>query len=208
MNSIAYNTNHPSGDASSCIPCLLSVWLGVQLAALGLGAAGVELSARWPRPAQQLSLHEMLAVQVIASSLLFPWLMRSGRASIMVIATSLPMSILAAALAESSNLSLLAGSAHVTLWLATLAVWSRLLRTNYLQLIGVLIASCISLGGAVLWYLAREFANEISLMASGTLVGAMHQIDFPFSAPSSWALVIGPLIIGAIALRIAKPRAA
>jgi len=184
------------------------VWLAIQLAALGLAAAGVEFSVRWPRPAQQLALHQMLAVQIVASSLLFPWLMPSWRLSLVVIATSWPMAILAAALSEHSNGGLLAGTVFTTCWLATLAIASQLLRSHYLQCISVLVAALATLGGVGLWYVAREFGSGIALNASGPLAGALLQIDHPFSSPVSWAMVIGPLTAAVSAQIISRRRTA
>src|SRR5687768_1538465 len=115
--------NHQSSPTRSretselCLPCALSVWLAAQVAALVLGATGVELSARWPRPAHALALHEMLVMQVGVASLLFPWLMRGGgiRATAMVITTSWPFVVLAGTLAERAAWDILAGGLQVSL---------------------------------------------------------------------------------------------
>jgi hypothetical protein len=208
MNHSASNSNHPAEDASKCIPCLFSIWLLVQLTSLGLAAVGIEFTSRWPRPAQQLALHQMLAVQIVFASLLFPWLMPSWRISMAVIAISWPMCVLAAALAECSNQSLLAGASYTTAWLALLAIASQQLRTQYLQCMGVLVAALATLGGAVLWYLAEEFGDGATLSACGALVGAIAQVSRPFTTPVAWATVIGPLLFGSLVLFIFRDRAA
>src|SRR5688572_26728734 len=91
---------------SSCIPCVLSVWLGAQLVALAIGAAGAKLSARFPEPPSSIALHEMLCTQLLVATLLFPWLMGGGwRMVVVVVATMWPFILLAATVAETSTIA-------------------------------------------------------------------------------------------------------
>jgi len=166
-------------------PVLL--WLVIQLAALLLGALRIPLAAKYPQPAERLATHVMLATQVAASALLFPWLMRDWRTAAAVVATAWPFAAAASALSAVSLESTAAGEGYVTLWLAGLALWSRLLRGPRSQSFGVALAASVSIGAAVTWYLALEFGQSVgpgepvggsggAVLAAFPMVAALRQL--------------------------------
>lgn len=184
-------------QAKTCAACALAVWLSGQVAALGLGSGGVAMSARWPLPGSSMALHVMLAGQMILASLIFPWLLRDGRAAAVAIASAWPMLILSAIVAEQPSASSLAAGAMLTLWLTTLAIWSSILRFNHSQSIGALLVTLIVVGDAAVTYLSREFTPRA--LSAGPLSGVMHQIDNPWSNVQGWMGILAVLLAGLIA---------
>src|SRR5688500_20375656 len=76
-------------------------WLLIQLAVLGLSALQAPLWYRAPDLPERAAAQQMLAAQVVASALLFPWLLRDARAAACVILTSAPFALLAAVMTEA-----------------------------------------------------------------------------------------------------------
>jgi hypothetical protein len=112
----------------------------------------------FPVPADRLALAVMLVTQVSASALSFPFLLRDARAAAMVIAASWPFTILAAFLTGNVELRPLAGAIiYISAWLTGLALWRVALRTDRARAVGVCIATLLTLGIPLLWYLGAEF---------------------------------------------------
>jgi hypothetical protein len=134
----------------------LAVWLLAQLTVLVLAISRVALSANFIRPAEALAMDEMLVVQFAVSAMLFPFLLRDLRCSIALILTAAPMLQLAGTLSESSAGQVLGAWTCVAIWLIALALWRRAIAPRY-RPVGVAVANLLTLGGLLLWYLAREF---------------------------------------------------
>lgn len=205
-----------AGDGA-CIACALGIWLAAQVLALGLGAGGVALAARWPTPATRLALHEMALAQVLVAAMTFCWLMRDApRAGLLAIASSWPMLILAAIVAERPTACLLAGGLYCTSWLAGLLLWSCVLRSHFRQLIGVALAVLLTAGDAIIAYLWREFgaagtaasssASWSGEIAVGVARGVWRQIEQPWTHLADWFAPLAILAAGALALRFRASR--
>jgi hypothetical protein len=162
---------------------MLALWLLVQLAVLALAAGRVSLSARFPEPAEQAATMEMLVAQIALACLLFPALFRTGSHWLLATASVWIMLRLAALLGGESTTGVYAAASYVTCWLATLAIWRLVLRSERWQLIAAAAAALWAIGGPILLYLHAEY-------------GGASQI-WP-SEPGFWAAVGGP-IWGAVA---------
>jgi hypothetical protein len=135
------------------------LWLAVQISVLALAAARIPLWARFDPPFERWALHLLAAAEVAVASLMFPWLMRSTGSSLFTIVFAIPSLGLAALLAQAGAEDLLMTSGAVVVWLLSLALWRRCLRSELAQLFAAAVASCTTLGGGVLLYLGTEFSN-------------------------------------------------
>jgi hypothetical protein len=187
----------------------LAVWLCVQLAAIGISAARIALWARAPQATERLALVLMVASQIGASSLIFPHLLGTRGATILAIASGWPMALLAAQLADAPFSILVRAELYVSIWMISLHFWTRALPSPSAKLLGTAIASTISLGGPVLWYLRMEFSNDSSQYASdslpafGPISGVISQ-TFPRFRFENWIELTIILCIGATAFKGAR----
>jgi hypothetical protein len=133
-------------------------WLAIQAVALLAAGFRIPFSARFPSPEELLAMHEMLFVQIVASALLFPVLLRNLGTAVFVITAAPLMMLLAGVMAgESDKSKLILGSLYPMLWLIGLAIWAFALQTPKARLYGVSVATLLAVGGAMLAYLDREF---------------------------------------------------
>ena len=160
----------------------LVLWLGVQFAVFALAAARIPLAAQYVEPAEHLALHLLLGVQVVVASLLFPFLFRDVRSAIQIVATAIPFQLAAAYLAGLGMTDAMEPAGFVDLWLLTLAVWATVLRPIRAQMLGVAVASLLTLGFATLRYLRLEFT-------SNPLAGATFETASPLL--TIFAAVVG-----------------
>jgi hypothetical protein len=209
-DSVADATNPPAGPGPATGPVLL--WLLVQLAALLLASLRIPLAAKYPQPAEALATPVMLAAQVAAASLLFPYLMRDWRTATAVIASAWPFAAVASVLSAAPLRATVAGEAYVTSWLVALALWSAVLRTARLKLYGLAVAATLSVGGAALWYLAHEFSPGPAGAVGGSgdrLLGASPLVaSLRHLAPwrPHWAEKLIPTALAAAALLVLLAR--
>jgi hypothetical protein len=145
-----------SPPSSLTFPLLL--WLGLQLATVALVASRFPLWANSPRTSESLTLAALLAVQILASSLLFPILLRDWRSAAAVIAACWPFALVAAALSSTSTASAAMGEGYVSLWLAGLAGWRPLLRSDRMRAAASAVAVCLAAGGPVYVYLLADYS--------------------------------------------------
>jgi hypothetical protein len=180
------------------------IWLAVQLVALGLFAERAALWSRAPRASEELALTGMLAMQIGASSLLFPHLLGSWRSTLLAVVTSVVMAQLAAELNEISTKALIFAQIYVISWLIVLSFLSRTLVTGWSRLFASAVVTMLSLGGPILWYLRADFSAEVSaahlsstLISFGPLAGAISQTrpDHPIGA---WLFVAIIFVAGGI----------
>lgn len=146
----------PSGPPPSTAPLLL--WLLIQLGAILLVVLRVPLAAGYPEPAERLAPHLLLAVQVVAAGMLFPFLLRDWRAAVQVIATAVPFQLASGYLAGIEARAMLPAMAFCLSWILLLALWRPSLGTARARMLGVSVATCLTLGGGILHYLRLEFA--------------------------------------------------
>jgi hypothetical protein len=181
-----------------------AVWLILQLIALGNCTYRVRLWARAPAAVEQSALVVMLAVQIATSSMLFPYLLSSGRLAILSLVTAWPLGQLAACLSDASFGALLCGEAYVCVWLAALFLLTRTLRNDASRRLAVAIATLFCLGGPVLFYLRMDFGNDPQFTPQhgialfGPVMGAVSQ-TFPNRPIVPWTTPILFLIAAALA---------
>jgi hypothetical protein len=170
---------------------MLILWLLVQAAALGLAAARVPLSAHFPQPAERQAMAEMLIAQIAAAAVLFPLLLQDWTAFGLAEAASWPMLDLAALLGGQPPARIAWAAGYVTLWLATLTLWQKILGQSPWQRLAVGLASLWTLGGPVLLYLHGEYASG-------------GRIWPPENSPAIWAAAGGPIWAGLARLNGAR----
>jgi len=134
----------------------VSVWLALQLIPLALAAARAPLWAKFPNMGETMAGSYLLAVQLFASALLFPWLMCDLRTSALVVLSAVPMLLLASALGGDGAVAGMVGVGIAVSWLVALAIWSPLLRRLHLELLGPPLLTAILLAVPLLWYLRAE----------------------------------------------------
>ena len=147
------------------------VWLLLQLIALAISAGRIPFYAikSFPQPAELIALPLMLVVQIGASALLFPFLLRDFRTAGLVVVASWPFTVLAGFLTGITTTRGIPYSAiYVTIWLAGLGLWNKALRSPRGQVMGVAIALFGTFGGVLLNYLSREYGREESSSILGT----------------------------------------
>jgi hypothetical protein len=169
------------------------LWLALQMIALLAAGFRVPLSARFIVPEEQLAVHEMYCVQMIAAALLFPVLFRNIATTVTILVATPLMVQLAGVLAAMSKTGpLVAACAYPTLWLLGLSIWAYVLRGGKARLYGVAVASLWVLGGAMLAYLIREFGTQQQGFnwahpALGPLVGGMALLEAGPGTGTVWA---------------------
>ena len=195
----------PAGPATGA----LLIWLGVQILALVVPALRLPLAAKYPSPEELNAVAVMLAVQVGASSLLFPVITREWRTAAASVATLWPILMLAALLAASPPAHVIVPALYVTAWLTCLAVWRAMLPAPALMW-AVALAAAVSLGGGALRYLYLEFApGTVNASSFGPLaaVTALRKGEMKLTA---WAWPAGLVAAAAVVIassRIVRPHA-
>ena len=200
----------PTASTPLASTAQLVVWLAAQLLILIIAAARVPLAARYPEPAEQLAPQLLLCGQVIAASLLFPWLLRDIRTTAQVLVTALPFQLGAAFLSGISVREIAPSIGYVDGFLVALAIWSPLLRQSLAQSIGVVLASCLTLGGGMLRYLRVEYSGgrgEAVPHAWETvtpLPSTLHALTG--QAPVGGWVLMAVLAVAGIAIRLTRRR--
>jgi hypothetical protein len=139
----------------STAPLLL--WLVIQLGAILIAALRVPLAAGYPEPAERLAPYLLLAVQVAAVGMLFPFLLRDWRSAVQVVTTAVPFQLSAGYLAGLAVRAMLPAMTFALSWIVVLAIWRTSLRTRQTRVSGICLATCLTLGGGILRYLRLEF---------------------------------------------------
>ena len=181
----------------------LFVWLVLQMAVLVLAAQRVPLSARFPLEAEKLAVHEMLVVQIAPSAMLFPWLLRDRITTLLVALSAILFVHLAAHLAGVPHTRAAVAAAYVAGWLIGLALWRPVLEHGRARMIGVAIATSLSIGGAVLAYLRAETSPTTTPHSFGPILGALAQLDGT-AGVRSWAFLIAFLATSLVASLITR----
>jgi hypothetical protein len=186
----------------------LFVWLVLQLIALSLAVFRVPLSARFPPPGEQFAIHIMLVTQVTASALLFPFLLRDVKTTAMVILSIAPFLQLSSYLSSVPIPRAAMAAAYVATWLLALAMWRAILVSRRSQFVGVACATALTLGGAVIWYVAAEARDPRAIAPSparfGPIVSALAQLRETHAG--SWIPPLAMLLVSGVALYVARNR--
>jgi len=147
------------------------VWLAAQLLAIGVGAARVPLWARFPSTGEMLALDELIAVQFVVSSLLFPFLCRDLKSTCAVICASAPMIAIAGLLSFTSTGACIANAFNLALWLLGLFAWGKVARSDSNSaadvrtsraLLAIAIIGALNLGGTFLAYFGAEASGKLA----------------------------------------------
>jgi hypothetical protein len=133
---------------------------------------------------------------MVASALLFPALFPTLATGVLA-TTSVPIMLLLAATLGSRgpDLGLLAVGTYSVLWVLGLAVWAGMLRTTPPKLYGVASASLLTVGGAVVAYLGREFGtptegfNWSARGGMGPLMGGLSLLESGAGTGTAWAFL-------------------
>ena len=173
------------------------MWLAVQLVALGLAAAGIPLAAKWPRPAEGLAPHVMLAAQIAAAALLFPYLLRSWHTAGVVVASAWPLLLIAAVLASAPLDRAAVGGMYVTAWLVALTIWRAGLPDTARRSIGVSAAAVVAIGDAAVWYLQSEYGSDGSAGPPAALGPVTSSLGLLAAPGGDWLLWLAPVGIAA-----------
>src|SRR5262249_34502886 len=128
------------------------------------------LWATFPASGESLALTQLLIIQLIASSLLFPFLCKIRQSTIAILLASFPALALAGYLSQAGSASVLAAAVFLTLWLIGLAGWREVVKTERSQLIAICIASSLTVGGTAVVYLARESVTDVSRLSRASLI--------------------------------------
>ena len=138
----------------------LAVWLAVQLVSLWISSRHWALWARAPDAAEQLAARQMLVVQLSASALLFPWMLRNISTALCVILVSAPMLIFAGEMSSEAAGPLGRAWAYLCAWLAGLCCLAHVMLSQRGQLITASAVACWVLGLPALAWLASEFLHS------------------------------------------------
>lgn len=190
-------------------PAAVLAWSAVQIVSLGLGLLQVPLAAKYPA-GMALAPEIVSAGQVGAAALLGPLLFRTPATAAVVLGAGWPALLLAGGLAaRPATQTALCGLA-VSAWLVTLFAWTSAFGGRWWGQVVAATAALLALGGALLAYLATEFAP------SGEPDGAMPGIlrttplvlvwDFGQSSTPRWgdASLLGALLLSGLGVWSAR----
>jgi hypothetical protein len=190
----------------------LLAWLAVQLAVLTLAASRVPLAAQYPQPAERMAPHLVLGTQVVVASLLFPFLLTSGRGVVQVIAAAMPFQLAAGYLGARSGREMIEPALFVAAWILALGLCNALLRSSRVRASAVAIASLLTLGGGVLRYLRLEFnaapAPRLAFESALPLTTTLNTLDGSTSRTAGWMLLLTIIFATATALAVRRFRGA
>jgi hypothetical protein len=136
----------------------LLAWLLIQILTLAFGAMRIPLWARSGADPQHLALAEMITVQIVVGTLLFPILFDKGFGLIAAI-SALPFLQLAALLTATPTQTYSYACLAVLIWLAGLILWRIALQSSRAQLIAVAVLNTAVIGLPLLFYLLRDFSD-------------------------------------------------
>jgi hypothetical protein len=204
----------------------LFFWLLLQVAAISLSAAQIELSANFPRPAESTALHLLICVQMFFAALLSPLLFTNWKSATSVITSSIVFVFLAGFLSFQSLPVMALVSAYLVIWLAAIALSS--IRLGFSRDTGVspaffqletrrrdasatitsLTLTMITTLGGLLWYLRSEFvaATDYRTFAPfNPILGVFSQIDAERFLVRMWILPLAMACLAALSHRLQHP---
>ncbi len=197
---------YPPATASPALSLFaLFVWLLIHLLALLFAMLRVPLWARSPVPGDALAIDVMLVTQITAAAMLFPVLLVNWRTTATLVLVSIPFIEMAGLLAGVARSRLPLASVLVGAWLIALWLCVPLLRrSRAASLVGVAIATGLTLGGPLLLYLRLEASPEATFDWKtaglfGPAMSALAVIHSPTLLHSAW-LPVGVAVIAGILL--------
>jgi hypothetical protein len=140
-------------------PGSVTTWAGVQMLAIMLAVSGLPIWAHHPYPRTSLALNELMAVQMIASTLLCPILAATWGTILVNIAVGLAFTELAGLLGNDPQAAVINVWLFVSLWEFGLCGLVRQLKQGgkiYVVCIAILVVG----GGVLIQYLRLEQATS------------------------------------------------
>ncbi|HVT90552.1 MAG TPA: hypothetical protein VHD56_16980 [Tepidisphaeraceae bacterium] len=136
-------------------------WCAISLLPILLVAAHVSL-----RPdndsEERNALTIFVVVEIAASSLLFPWLMRNMRTSAAIMLLCIPLAHLVGWMADESWVNTALTMLALESWLVSLWLWSKVVDRRRIQMHAVAAAGLIGIGSMLLLYLRMEFRDSLA----------------------------------------------
>lgn len=123
---------------------------------LALGASGFPIWSHHPLPRESVSFFELICGQMVLISLLFPVLTRTPWTLAINLVLIVPIDELGTILSNLNQLQALRCFGCMLIWAIGLAGWRWALGTERQHPMVIAVASCFTLGGAVLDYLRWE----------------------------------------------------
>lgn len=148
------------------------LWLTIQLVALAIGAAGLQLSNRRQTPPEFLAIDVLLVTQIATAALLWPMLMADWRSAVAVILSSLPFMQAAGFVSATPTSDFWPAATLTILWLTTLAVLPKPKSSPTFMSALRMAVALWSIGGALATYLHAEFSADDST----NLIGPISQV--------------------------------
>ena len=189
-----------SAPSSSKLIKPLLCWLAINLAALGLGAAGVSLSAKPFTPPEAGSLAIVAVAQVAMAALLWPVLFESGWGAVGVIFTAAPFLQAGAFLSATPANLFLTTIAVVYVWLLTLAVLPVMKSGSMYVTVARVCVILWCFGGALCCYFRAEFSIGVRPLPLGPIVQILSAL--PSETATSHFLFAGGWLVVAIIIRV------
>jgi len=190
------------GGPSFYVP--FAVWVAIQLSALSIAAGGIRV---WPGardPLEHYAVALLLAVQVIATAMLFPWLLGHLRLGICVLASSAAFTALAGVITDDDLRSFAGAWVCMAGWLTAMLILglSRLSPLSTAAAIGL--TTTVAAGVPVVRYLRQEFLHlappaPLSGMHLDPVTGALAQLQAGSGDASTWLfLLLAPAVASVI----------
>lgn len=184
--------------SSSSMTWSLLPWIALQLAALVVSAARVQLAAGMPSATEALALQVMCVTQIVGAAAVFPRLPGNARSLAVCSLSSIVFLFLASHLAANQRLEVVAICwAHLLIWLIALHLLSRQPSRLWVRTAVLLVAVWVPLVA----YLCAEFAGTSEpctlIRALSPTTGAVDLI----AAPNRWQSLCGvtiALVAGAV----------
>jgi hypothetical protein len=176
------------------------VWGFLNLALLGIGAAGLPVWAHHPFPRESLTFYELICGQMLLASMLFPLLAETRWSLAINLALLVPIDELGGLLSNLDQSGILKCWLCVGIWIAGLGTWNRILIQDRAKLGIAALAIFMTAGGSVLDYLRWEAAS----IAGGS--GSFSPISLPPCAcdlilhfdPKAWIQASVPAVLATI----------
>jgi hypothetical protein len=118
----------------------------------------VPLAAGYPVAGELLAAQVVVVTQVVASAILFPFLLSRVPAAVVVVATAWPFTLLGGVLSATPAAGVAAGGMYVSAWITALWAWKAASPARYsYRSVGA--ATLLTVGSLLLFYLRLDFGT-------------------------------------------------
>lgn len=186
----------------------VATWLAGNCIALAIAAGRVPLSARYPQPAEALTAHVVVAVQVILAALLAPTLLSRCGMVVFVAVSGAAFVELAGVLAQVPQRQILMVITYGAIWIGGISVSITSLPFRWKSPLHSTLALATLLGPLLL-YLSIE-ANQKNLAGNAAqllpVLSGLTLIDISHFEIRTWVVVFLPSAPGILYLTTMKIR--